>query len=239
VLGQPRRHWTGVTAGLNLAQARPGHTAASSKIQASAHGQSRRYASMSTFPSLKHHVGAMIPIEVTSRASNSSWEVAALTDTVTIAAALVGIAGVIGSLLFSGYQTRNLVHQTKIQNEMARAVNINNGVDRLSAVYRVFIDYPELRRYFYEGAPMPAASRKRARVLTVAEMIADTVDSVILDAATRVATGEHRDDWNDYIRHILAHSPTLVGLASEHPRWWPEIMKIIKEEERKTQRHGL
>jgi hypothetical protein len=68
-------------------------------------------------------------------------------------AALVGIVGVIGSLIFSGYQTRQLSRQVKIQNEMAKSEIIHHGTDRLSGAYRAFIDYPELRK-----------SRRAARV---------------------------------------------------------------------------
>jgi hypothetical protein len=156
---------------------------------------------------------------------------------ITAVAAIVGITGVIGSLIFSGYQTRQLGRQLKMQNEMARSEIIHHGVDRLSGVYRAFIDYPELRKYFYDGASCPARGMTRARVLTVAEMIGDTIDSV-LETISLVATREDLGDWLDYIGHILDSSPTLEGLALEHPNWWPQIVNILQERRRQADRQS-
>jgi hypothetical protein len=150
---------------------------------------------------------------------------------ITATAAIVGIAGVIGSLIFSGNQTRQLSRQLRMQNEMARSEIIHHGVDRLSGVYRAFLDYPELRKYFYDGAPCPPRGQIRARVLTVAEMIGDTIDSV-LETISLVATREELGDWLDYIGHILDRSPTLERLALEHPKWWPQISSILRERQR-------
>jgi hypothetical protein len=160
-----------------------------------------------------------------------------MTSLITAVAAVVGITGVIGSLIFSGYQTRQLGRQLKMQNEMARSEIIHHGVDRLSGVYRAFIDYPELRKYFYDGAPCPARGMTRARVLTVAEMIGDTIDSV-LETISLVATREDLGDWLDYIGHILDSSPTLEGLALEHPNWWPQIVNILQERRRQADRQS-
>ena len=140
-------------------------------------------------------------------------------------ATTVGIAGVIGSLIFSGYQTRQLTLQTVIQNEMAKVEIIHRGADRLSETYRVFVDYPDLRKYFYDGVPCPSRGKNRARVLTVAEMICDTVDSV-LETISRVASREERTDWLHYIEHILDQSPTIGLLVLEHPREWPEMAAL-------------
>jgi hypothetical protein len=158
-----------------------------------------------------------------------------MTSLITAIAAIIGIAGVIGSLIFSGYQTRQLGRQVRIQNEMARAEIIRHGVDRLGEIYRAFIDYPELREYFYDSAPCPLRGKIRARVLTVAEMFGDTIDSV-LETISLVATREELGDWLDYIGHILDRSPTLEWLALEHPKWWPQIVNILQERGRRADR---
>lgn len=160
-----------------------------------------------------------------------------MTNLITAIAAIVGVAGVIGSLIFSGYQTRQLGRQLKMQNEIAKSEIIHHGVDRLSGVYGAFIDHPELRKYFYDSAPCPVRGKTRARVLTVAEMIGDTIDSV-LETISLVATREELGDWLDYIGHILDRSPTLERLALEHPKWWPQIVNILQERRRRADRQS-
>jgi hypothetical protein len=75
-----------------------------------------------------------------------------------------------GSLLFGGWQTRQLAHQTRTQNLIAGATSVDNAADRLNSTYRVFVDYPQLRKYFYEGVAFPTEELERAQVLTVAEL---------------------------------------------------------------------
>lgn len=151
-----------------------------------------------------------------------------MSSLVTIAAAFVGIAGVIGSLIFSGWQTRQLVYQTKIQNKIAASTIFHSGNDRFNEVARVFIDYPELRSYFYDGAPVPNRGAKRSRVLATAEMLADIIDSVLY-SVSQFATRNEYKEWVDYAAYLLDKSPAFAGLILEHLEWWPEIVKIINE----------
>lgn len=120
-----------------------------------------------------------------------------------------------------------------IQNEMAKVEIIHSGAEHLSGVYRVFVDYPELRKYFYDGSPCPSRGKDRARVLTVAEMICDTVDSV-LETISRITSQEERGDWLHYIEHILDQSPTIGQLVLEHPREWPEVASILQRKTTET-----
>jgi len=156
-----------------------------------------------------------------------------VTDPFTAIATTVGIVGVVGSLAFSGWQTRQLARQTETQNAIAMATIVHNTADRLNATYRVFVDYPELRAYFYDGAPSPATGPERARALTVAEMLGDVLDALLYTTSKFAARGEY-DDWIDYIEHILDQSPTLTRLILEHPKWWPQIENILTRKQQAT-----
>lgn len=144
-------------------------------------------------------------------------------------ATIIGIVGVTAGLIFNAYQIRILASQGKTQNEIAKAASIYNGVTGLSSFYRVFVDYPGLRKYFYDGAPVPSDQEELDRVIPLAEMLADTIDSV-LRTIYRFGEQEDHSDWTTYTEYMLDRSPTLKSLVLEHPVWWPDIARLLQED---------
>ena|SRR3984957_13873433 len=144
-------------------------------------------------------------------------------------ATIIGMVGVTAGLVFNAYQIRMLASQGKTQNEIAKAASVYSGVTGLISFYRVFVDQPSLRKYFYDGAPTPVDLEERDRVIPLAEMLADTIDSV-LRTIYRFGEREDHSDWTDYIEYMLAHSPALRELVLDHPIWWPDIVRLMREE---------
>jgi hypothetical protein len=64
-----------------------------------------------------------------------------------------------------------------VASELAGARAMQQGYDIWDRVMAYFVEYPELREYFYEGLELPEDSRTRARVLAVAELMADALQS--------------------------------------------------------------
>lgn len=144
------------------------------------------------------------------------------------AATIVGVIGVTFGLVFNAYQVRILANQTRTQNQIAKAESIYNGVIGLRDLYGVFVDRPELRKYFYDCVPTPVEQEERDRVIPLAEMLADTIDAV-LHTIYRFGADEDHSDWTDYTKYMLAHSPTLTELVLDHRIWWPEIASMLPE----------
>ena len=69
----------------------------------------------------------------------------------SVIAGLVSAFAIAGSVLFLARQTRQSVQQFLVANELAGARAMAQGYELWDHVIDRFIDYPELRQYFYEG----------------------------------------------------------------------------------------
>ena len=136
-----------------------------------------------------------------------------------------------GSLLFLARQTRESVHQSLVANELAGVRAKAEGLATIDRVIAYFVDYPELHKCFYEGVGVPEDSTNRARVLAVAELMADALQSVYwqydgegVDALRSVEPAlDIRSDLDDYAEFILTMSPAVRSLVRAHPRQWQHL----------------
>lgn len=132
---------------------------------------------------------------------------------------VIASIGVVASLLISTWQTRELARQSAINNGIAGASAMYNGLERLHYIETFMATAPELHAYFYGGADLPTQEEARARVLTVTRMLADA-----LDYGLRITTlnpeMERYEGWRDFALALRASSPALVHVVEEHPEWW-------------------
>jgi hypothetical protein len=70
-----------------------------------------------------------------------------------LVASIVGIVGVVGSLFFAGWSTRELARQTRMQNLLAEASQVRQPLVMLQNVLAKVVDQPQLRKYFYDSVP--------------------------------------------------------------------------------------
>jgi len=99
-----------------------------------------------------------------------------------------------------------------------------------------FVDYPELREYFYEGVELPEDSTTRARVLAVAELMADALQSNywLFQGKDVESLGsvddpalDIRSDWDDWTEFILTMSPALRSFVRAHTLQYPFLVRML------------
>jgi hypothetical protein len=140
--------------------------------------------------------------------------------------ALGGLAGLILSVALLAWQTRAVAEQTKISNNIAGASVLGESRDRLREIYQVFADHPALRPYFYGRRSCPRHGHRRARVITIAEMFADTLESGLF-AYNLVSSSSYLENWSSYSRYMLTSSPALRELVRRYPHWWPKLHDLL------------
>jgi hypothetical protein len=138
--------------------------------------------------------------------------------TVAVAIALV-------TLIFAGRQTQNLARQTRQQNVTVKSANSYATLTILNNVYVIFLAQPALRKYFYDGVPCPAEGDERTRVLVIAEMFCDVLETFLATASKNVPPEPHYD-WHQYVTYLLKASPAFAEWAADHPGWYPMINKL-------------
>jgi len=143
----------------------------------------------------------------------------------TTITAIGGLLGLVASVGLLAWQTRAVAQQTRQGNALAGVSSIIELDTLLHEVLRQFVEHPELRTYFYDGTACPARGRRRAQVLTIADLLADALEAGLL--ATRlIRSNESQDDWTDYCRFMLASSDTLREVVLPHQQWWPALHRL-------------
>ena len=138
-------------------------------------------------------------------------------------------------MLFLARQTRQSVEQFLVANELAGARALAQGYELWDHVITRFIDYPELRQYFYEGVELPEDATTRARALAMTELIGDALQStqwlyqgkdVALLGAVDPAS-DIRSDWDDWTKFILTMSPALRAFVRERSLQYPYLTRML------------
>jgi hypothetical protein len=136
-------------------------------------------------------------------------------------ATLIGVIGVVGSLLFTGWQTRMLAGQNKLKSSSALVGADQGPVSLLQTVLVQFVEYPELRPYFYDSKPPPVDEPERSRVKAMADLFADALYVGLHTGLLLPGEGVHQA-WCNYASDLLNTSPALRELWTQHPEWWPK-----------------
>jgi len=154
-----------------------------------------------------------------------------------LAALIAGVVSAIaltGTLLLLARQARSLASQTELANKLAVHSATTDSMKGLRSIFLVFVDHPELRRYFFENAELPEAAESerddelRARVQTLTELLADTLERAIVSTGSVGAPDRDRDAWEDATDYQLSQSPALRTTISAHPTWWPSVTDRLR-----------
>jgi hypothetical protein len=146
-----------------------------------------------------------------------------------IIAGVVSAVALVVSLLFLARQTKESTNQTRLANQIAGSQAKSEIYGKVDRIQYHFLEHPELRKYFYDGAELPAGSSDlsetilRERVLTFAELFADAIERGLDTYKSVDPASDFRSPMEVYTRDMLAKSPALRTLVVEHPGWWPNV----------------
>lgn len=90
---------------------------------------------------------------------------------------------------------------------------------RFADFNRLFVDRPELAKYFHDGAPMPVDDDERAAVEAVCALIANLAD---LCYSCEAILCEFSTDWDGYFRFIYERSGVFRDYIAKHGSFWPD-----------------
>ncbi|CAA6603745.1 hypothetical protein MTBLM1_120052 [Rhodospirillaceae bacterium LM-1] len=95
-------------------------------------------------------------------------------------------------------------------------------------IQTLFIDNPELRPYFHDEAPMPVAEPERSKVLAMAEIICDHLESLVL--SKEAMDIDVMNVWVPYMHGLYRKSPAIRDFLrheNEGYRYAKEFTDII------------
>jgi hypothetical protein len=124
----------------------------------------------------------------------------------------------------TAWQARLIRKQMQHEQNVAVATLYHTITHQFVELDRFFVDRPELRPFFYEGAGIPSDDPVlRSRVEAVAEMLFDLAESCHANnrVLEKIAT-----DWDKYFSFIYACSPALRQYAKDHGHLYPKPVRL-------------
>jgi hypothetical protein len=148
---------------------------------------------------------------------------------------LISAAALVLSLLFLARQTRESARQSHLANQIAGSQAKSEIYETVDRILYGFLQHPELRKYFYEGAEMPESSSEddpevRGRVLTFAELFADVIERGLDTYRSIDPAADFQSPMEDYARDMISTAPALRYWLREHPGWWPNMESWIERD---------
>jgi hypothetical protein len=136
----------------------------------------------------------------------------------------IGVIVVVVGLYFAWDQATQFNHSQNL-------ANWSDVTARTFDMDKVFIENPELQKYFTAGADIKESEKDYPKVYAIASMMLDYFDSVM----TRLDYNQNRlsDDilqraaWNHYFKATFSESPILCGVLMADPLSYGTEMRRI------------
>jgi hypothetical protein len=143
-----------------------------------------------------------------------------------------GFVGVVVSLFFLTRQTRLvtrqvelltrqtelLTNQTELLTQSAQCDTYASITTNLTMTKQIFIEYPFLRPYFYDGLDISEDNDKYHRAEGVAEHLLDFFDGVLQLNEKGQLWPQHL--WANYIKDSFRNSPILRDYLEKTKDWY-------------------
>jgi hypothetical protein len=125
----------------------------------------------------------------------------------------------------NSWQAREVARQTRILADTNRALLAHQAESTINQVTCIYLQYPELRPYFIDGAAEPSDEPIRTRVSVLAELIVDQMSLVIQSEV--LFSEEYRKAWRAYFRDMATSSPAIREYWRERRNWYEPAMQAI------------
>ncbi len=131
-----------------------------------------------------------------------------LYEVITLCISVIGLT----SLVFLVVQTRQL-------SDTLESTVLTNLASRESEINGVFVEYPELQPYFFDGAEIDASNDDYARAVAVARLRVAFIGT-IYEQSVYVADLNNENSptwqaWKRYIRRSFSESPIMCQVLRE------------------------
>ena len=141
----------------------------------------------------------------------------------------LGFVAVAVSLVFAMRQTAAAAQQSKYVADSLTSTNYAALANFMFTVERAFIDFPELRKYFYEGEPVDELNCDYQRILAVAGHKLGYF-SYLLILSERFPQLWPPNWWARYIEEAFATSPVMRQCLHKnkelyHPQLYDSMLK--------------
>lgn len=127
----------------------------------------------------------------------------------------------------NGWQAREVARQTGILANTNRALLAHQVESEGNQIAQLFLQHPELYRYFVDNIATPQEGPIRRQVHIVAKLIVDHMCLVI--QSETLFNEEYRNAWRAYFQDIAASSPAIREYWQTRCNWYEAAMKDMMD----------
>lgn len=150
----------------------------------------------------------------------------------TMLIALASFIVTSAALVFVSVQASNVKKQIRALNASLDLQSYSAINTQLAEIDNLFIDHPDLRPYFFEGAPWPSEEKPenltlRRKLTSVAEKKLDFIDFWFMSARHLDLQRSDMVSWRNYFLGSFQNSPILCDvLKDEKEAYGEEVLSI-------------
>jgi hypothetical protein len=144
-----------------------------------------------------------------------------------VSAIAAGVSAVLvpAALWVAARQWREMARQTERSVLAIRSSIYQSFASQLQEIALLFVDRPELRKYFYDNCEPPEEEPSATQVRALAAVILDLMDTVVVQV---IAIPERdRDVWFQFFRDLRASSPAIQERWSETAEWYSVDLRQV------------
>ncbi|KXK63670.1 hypothetical protein AWW66_01520 [Micromonospora rosaria] len=119
------------------------------------------------------------------------------------------------------------VYSYRLSRKAHRVATYYGVIGLFRELDKTFIEYPDVRPYFYDGKPVDVDGPTAYRIRAVAELVLDTFEWIWHRQKDLDTNGE--DGWRAYIVDMFSSSPALQQHYAGSTSWYPGITRLIAD----------
>jgi len=122
-------------------------------------------------------------------------------------------------------QTRLLGQQVEFAVSTNREALYQNVMKEMQDISKLFMEWPELRCYFYEGCAPPHEGELKVRVQIMSEMLVDFM-GFTLNTYDHLSVDE-KNGWTSYFADVARSSPALRSYWRDRREWYEQPVQEL------------
>ncbi len=143
------------------------------------------------------------------------------------------------TLVFLVFQNRIIVAQTRYASQSVESNVFSSVTGQNLQTDEIFLRYPKLRPYFYQGKDIKAGDPLSDQVQAAAEYLLDYYDSQTSQMKKYPNIWRYeKGSWEANISDMFAWSPVMCRYLEANKDWYGEDLMILKAAGEKKRDHG-
>jgi hypothetical protein len=158
------------------------------------------------------------------------FEAIHINDLIKLILSIGSFVMVLITLVFLVFQNRIIVAQTRFASQSVESNVFSNVTGQNLSTDDIFLRFPELRLYFYQGRDIKEGDPQYERAKAAAEYLLDYYDSQSLQMKKYPGMWRYeKGSWEANISDMFAWSPLLCRYLEANKDWYGDDLMALKK----------